>query len=84
VTDPKKTCFDDLRQRILTLDLAPGAPLDEAAMSARYGISRTPLREVMQRLSGAGYVVSAPNRGSKVASMDMTVMRMFFQSAPMI
>lgn len=84
MADPKTDCFNDLRHRILTLDLAPGAALDEAEQVDRYGISRTPMREIIQRLAGAGYVALAPNKGAKVASMDMTAMRMFFQTAPMI
>ncbi len=82
--DPKSACFDELRSRILTLELAPGAALDESELSSTFGISRTPLREVMQRLAGAGYVAIAPNRGAKVASMDLSAMRTFLQTAPMI
>jgi len=82
--DKKSLCLEDLRMRILTQDIAPGSDLDEAALCARYGISRTPMREVFQRLSGEGYLWLAQNRGAKVASMDLAVMRMFFQTAPMI
>ncbi|MGR3513005.1 MAG: GntR family transcriptional regulator [Paracoccaceae bacterium] len=80
----KETCLTDLRQRILTLDLAPGSDLDEVSLSSEYGLSRTPLREVLQRLSGEGYVTIASHRGAKVASMDITTLRTFFQTAPMI
>lgn len=83
-TDRKTDCLEDLRMRILTLDIAPGSDLDEAALCQRYGISRTPMREVFQRLSGDGYLRLEQNRGPKVASMDLGVMRMFFQTAPMI
>lgn len=70
--------------RILTLDAGPGSDLDEASMCARYGMSRTPMREILQRLSGEGFIELAQNRGAKVASMDLPVMRMFFQTAPVI
>lgn len=80
----KNDCFDDLRTRVLTLDLAPGVPIDEASLCAQYGISRTPLREVLQRLAGVGYITLISNRGAKIASMDLAVMRVFFQTAPMI
>lgn len=43
----KTTCLDDLRNRILSLDIAPGTDLDEKRLCDRYGISRTPLREVL-------------------------------------
>lgn len=80
----KDTCLDDLKRRILALDLAPGAALDEAGLTQTYGMSRTPLREVLQRLAGAGFITLEDNRGAKVASMDVTTMRTFFQTAPMM
>ena len=82
--DKKTACLEDLRMRILMLDIAPGSDLDEASLCDQYGISRTPMREVFQRLSGEGYLRIEQNRGAKVASMDLGVMRMFFQTAPMI
>lgn len=82
--DRKTHCLTDLRMRILSLDIAPGSDLDEAQLSETYEISRTPLREVLQRLNGEGFVRLEQNRGAKVVSMDMTVMRMFFQTAPLI
>ncbi len=82
--DNKLNCLTDLRTRILTLDIAPGEDLDEANLCETYGISRTPLREVLQRLNGEGYVRLEQNRGAKVASMDLAVMRSFFQTAPLI
>jgi len=80
----KQFCADDLKRRVLSMDLVPGAPLDEVALSAHYGISRTPLRELIQRLGGEGYFTLEENRGAKVASLDLGTLRHFFQSAPMI
>lgn len=80
----KLDCLSDLRSRILTMAIAPGADLDEVALSNAYGVSRTPFREVLQRLSGEGYVTLTENRGAKVVSMDLAAMRTFFQTAPLI
>lgn len=80
----KENCREDLIERILTLDVAPGAVLDEAALCEEYGLSRTPLREVFQKMAGEGYLTLAKNRGAKVSSMDIESMRHFFQAAPMI
>lgn len=80
----KEDCHTDLRLRILRMELEPGVILDEASLSRQYGMSRTPLREVLQRLAGAGYITLADHRGAKVASMDVAVLRIFFQTAPMI
>ncbi|WP_306116156.1 MULTISPECIES: GntR family transcriptional regulator [unclassified Roseovarius] len=82
--DKKTACLEDLRMRILKQEIAPGSDLDEVSLCAQYGISRTPMREIFQRLSGEGYVRIEQNRGAKVASMDLGVMRMFFQTAPLI
>lgn len=80
----KETCFQDIKMRILQTDLAPGTVLDEASLADRYNLSRTPLREVLQRLAGEGYVQLAEHRGAKVSSMDIAVLRVFFQTAPMV
>lgn len=80
----KQVCQRDLVQRILTLDIEPGTMLDETALSKHYDLSRTPLREVFQRLAGEGYLTLEENRGAKVSSMDLSHMRHFFQAAPMI
>lgn len=80
----KSDCLEDIKGRILSLDFAPGSDLDEASLSTRYGLSRTPLREILQRLAGEGYITLISNRGAKVASMDWSVLRTFFQTAPTI
>ena len=73
-----------MKQRVLTLDLPPGHPLDEVLLSEQYELSRTPLREVLQRVAGEGYINLEAHRSATVSSMDLVTMRSFFQSAPMI
>ena len=73
-----------MRARILTMDIAPGQTLDESELTQEYGISRTPLREILQRLAGGGYVRLEENRSAKVESMDLGTMRVFFQTAPLV
>ncbi len=80
----KTDALEDLRRRILSLDIEPGSGLDEAGLSEAYGLSRTPMREILQRLAGEGYLTIEANRGAKVASMDLRTMRTFFQTAPMV
>lgn len=80
----KQECLNDLRAQILSLKIAPGTDLDESTLTESYGISRTPLREILQRLAGEGYIRIEENRGAKVASMDLSIMRTFFQTAPLI
>jgi DNA-binding GntR family transcriptional regulator len=81
---PKTLLYEDLKRQILTLELLPGGDLDEATLSERYKLSRTPLREVLRQLAGEGYVTLQVNRGARVSEMSHTMLRAFFQTAPMI
>lgn len=81
---PKDTLYEYLKRSILTLDLRPGQDLDEASLSDEFGLSRTPLREVLRRLAGEGYVSLRENRGARVSDMTHTTLREFFLAAPMI
>jgi len=58
-----------LRARIFAHELAPGAWLDEQAIAAELGISRTPLREALKVLAGEGLVRLEPRRGCYVAEL---------------
>lgn len=80
----KQAIHDDLKKRILTMQLEPGAALDEASLCELYAISRTPLRELLRSLAGEGYVDIINHRGAYVSSMNHKVLRDFFLTAPMI
>ena len=80
----KEHLYDSLKRRILTLELEPGADLDEVSLSNEYGVSRTPLRDVLRLLAGEGYVQIRSNRGAVVSPMSFKHMRDFFMTAPMV
>ena len=80
----KKSIYDDLKKRILTLALEPGEALDETSLSRHYSISRTPLREILRALAAEGCVEIVNHRGAYVSSMSHKVLRDFFVTAPMI
>jgi DNA-binding GntR family transcriptional regulator len=56
-----------LRQEIVTAQLPPGYVLREAELAARFGVSKTPLREAFVRLEKDGFVQIAPYRSAVVA-----------------
>ncbi len=62
--------YEALKQDILNLSLAPGAPLDETGLSERFGTSRTPVREALVRLVAEGLASTLPNRNTIVAILD--------------
>ncbi|WP_018239460.1 GntR family transcriptional regulator [Ensifer sp. BR816] len=80
----KNGLYEDLKRQILTMELDPDEDLDEVALSERYGVSRTPVREIIRRLEGEGYVEIRENRGARVAPMNHSTLRNFFLVAPMV
>jgi DNA-binding GntR family transcriptional regulator len=84
VKSAKNSLYDDLKRQILTVELEPDEDLDEVILSERYGLSRTPVREIFRRLAGEGYVDIRENRGTRVVPMNHSTLRDFFLVAPMI
>lgn len=75
------TAYDRLRELIVTGRLAPGAPLVETELSARLGVSRTPVRAALQRLQQEGFVHAAragPMLRAMVAPLTAEDMREVF------
>lgn len=60
-----------LRQRITTLEYAPGVRLDVDRLSQEFGVSRTPVRNVLQRLETEGLVRTRHGVGTIVAPVDL-------------
>ena len=63
--------YAEIEELIVTLRLAPGAPLSEAELSARLGIGRTPIREALQRLARERLVAIYPRRGVIVTEINV-------------
>ncbi|MDO5758319.1 MAG: GntR family transcriptional regulator [Rhodobacterales bacterium] len=54
---------DEIEEMIFDHSLADGARLDEHALAERFSVSRTPIREALQKLALSGLVTQIPNRG---------------------
>ncbi len=57
---------ESLEQGIIEREFANGERLDEVRLAARFGVSRTPLREALRMLAGSGLVEIIANRGAYV------------------
>jgi GntR family transcriptional regulator, rspAB operon transcriptional repressor len=66
----RRAVYDELRRRVVTLQLSPGAPLSENELAAELGVSRTPVRESLILLSQEGLVQVFPKVGSFVSRVD--------------
>ncbi len=60
-----------LADAIITGQLRPGARLDERELAARFGLSRTPVREALRQLAGIRLAELRPHRGVIVARPDV-------------
>ncbi|MEP5181640.1 MAG: GntR family transcriptional regulator [Rhizobiaceae bacterium] len=61
-----------IRSMISTGALPPGGPLEEKAIAIRLGVSRTPVREAVQRLSDEHMVEIKPQSGTRVAAISQS------------
>jgi len=82
--DRRLTLVTALRRRILTMQMEPGAVLDEYALAEEFGLSRPPVRETLRQMAGEGYIDLQPNRPARVTGMGYQSLRDFFLFAPLV
>lgn len=58
-----------LRQEIMRCEIVPGTMLDTVAIARRYEVSKTPVRDAMQKLAADGLVTILPRSGYRVADI---------------
>jgi DNA-binding GntR family transcriptional regulator len=63
--------YHEIRGLIVSLELAPGAVIDERELIERLGIGRTPVREALRRLAHERLVEVYPRRGMFVTGVDV-------------
>ena len=63
--------YRTIRERISLLIYPPGSLLNETELTREFGISRTPLRSVLQRLYNEGLVVVTNGVGTRVTDIDI-------------
>jgi len=67
--------FEQLRNLILSLTLAPGTALSRAALQSKFGLSSTPIRDALMRLEEAGLVEVFPQSRTIVSLIDVPLAR---------
>lgn len=69
-----------LMDEISVGELTPGMRLDEAGLAARFGVSRTPIREALSRLTAQGILVPGEKRGVFVAEYSREELAQIFEA----
>ena len=67
---PMAEIYDEMRRRICLLVYAPGTILKETELAAEFGVSRTPIREVLHQLKFEGLVETRNGVGTFVTGVD--------------
>ncbi|MGD1877750.1 MAG: GntR family transcriptional regulator [Kiloniellaceae bacterium] len=63
--------YDDLRERIVSLELPPDTTLSRVELAQHYEVSLTPIREAMQRLEQDGLIKIYPQSKTVVTKIDI-------------
>jgi DNA-binding GntR family transcriptional regulator len=71
VTSLADKAYHEIRGLIVSLELAPGALIDERELIERLEIGRTPVREALRRLAHERLVEVYPRRGMFVTGVDV-------------
>jgi GntR family transcriptional regulator, rspAB operon transcriptional repressor len=64
--------YRELRDSIVGMELVPGTPIQEKALSERFGVSRTPVREALLRLGEDGLLDIFPQSGTFVSRVPVS------------
>ena len=63
--------YEQIKQMIVTLEMAPGSVIDEAQLQEQLQLGRTPIREALKRLSLESLVSIVPRRGIFVTNSEV-------------
>jgi GntR family transcriptional regulator, rspAB operon transcriptional repressor len=82
-TSATERVVEGLRGAIVSLELQPGAVLDKSALTKKFGVSRFPIAEALNRLKAEGLVEVRPQSGSTVSRIRLADARenMFLRRA---
>ncbi|MFJ1653632.1 GntR family transcriptional regulator [Streptomyces sp. NPDC088337] len=64
--------YRDIRDRLIMLEIPPGAPVNEDLLAQSVGFGRTPVREALKRLQHERLIVAYPRRGTFATEVNIT------------
>ncbi|SEF34951.1 GntR family transcriptional regulator [Variovorax sp. NFACC27] len=76
--------FEDIKRRIITCELLPGAEVSESSVSTAYGISKAPVRSALSRLKEAGWLQSLPRRSHVVTPLKISDVNEIYDARALI
>ncbi|RNG18357.1 GntR family transcriptional regulator [Streptomyces botrytidirepellens] len=61
-----------IRDRLVMLEIRPGAPINEDQLAQSLGVGRTPVREALKRLQYERLITTYPRRGTFATDVNIT------------
>ncbi|NEA98738.1 GntR family transcriptional regulator [Streptomyces sp. SID13726] len=61
-----------IRDRLVMLEIRPGAPINEEQLGQSLGVGRTPVREALKRLQYERLITTYPRRGTFATDVNIT------------
>lgn len=77
-TDADKA-YQEIKQKIVTTEMRPGAVIREADLMQDLHLGRTPIREALKRLQSENLVIASPRRGMFVADIAITDLTQIYE-----
>lgn len=74
-----KSAYDALKAMIVTGQMPPGSRVIENELATKLKVSRTPIREALNRLDRDGLITARPRQGFAVKDFDITMFRESFE-----
>jgi DNA-binding GntR family transcriptional regulator len=75
IVTARERAYHAIRERLITLDLAPGSVVDVARLSKECSLGTTPVREAIQRLANDELLTIHPRRGTVVSEPTLSQAR---------
>lgn len=78
VTDADKA-YKQIKEKIVTIEMKPGAVIREVDLMADLKLGRTPIREALKRLQSENLVIATPRRGMFVSDIAITDLTQIYE-----
>lgn len=72
--------YNQLKQKIISFELYPGTRVTEQTLAEMFGVSRTPIRQVLQRLEIEGFLTIRSKQGCFIRALDVDELMEYYEA----
>ncbi len=72
--------YQQIKQKIIAFELYPGSRVTEQQLAELFGVSRTPVRQALQRLEIEGFLTIRPKQGCFIRSLDVDELMEYYEA----